>query len=74
MVVDRRFTSERRGFSGAWVGTEAPVEHIRNAMQLLVSSLESETALTTHEFARIAESALARLTIALSALEEDRRR
>ena len=74
MVNDRRFSDERRTPSGAWVGVETPAEHIRNAMQLLISGLESETTLSTPDFARIAESALSRLTVALSALESSRRR
>lgn len=65
---------ERRGASGAWLGVESPAEHIRNAMQLLVAGLESETSLTATEFRSLADSTLARLSLALAALEGDRRR
>jgi hypothetical protein len=73
MVLDRRFATERRSSSGTWVAAEPPAEHLRNAMQLLLSAVESETPLPPAEFARLAESALARLSLALNALEENRR-
>lgn len=73
LVVDRRFSNERRSSSGTWVAAEPPAEHVRNAMQLLVSALESQTPMTVDEFARHAEAAMTRLSLALAALEEKRR-
>ena len=73
MVVDRRLPTARRGTSGTWVSTEPPVEHMRNAMQLLVVAIEGGATLHPAEFTRLAESALARLSLALAAMEENRR-
>lgn len=73
LVVDRRYSTERRGSSGTWLAAEPPAEHVRNAMQLLASVLDSQTPVTPAEFARHAEAALARLSLALAALEEKRR-
>ena len=72
MVVDRRFSTERRT-SGTWLATEPPVEHLRNVMQLLLAALDSQTPLTAAEVNRLAEGALARLSLVLAALEDDRR-
>jgi hypothetical protein len=73
VIVDRRYAPERRGSAGLR-GFETPLEHIRNAMQLLIGAVESETPLTGDDFARRAEAALERLTRALSSLEAERRR
>jgi hypothetical protein len=43
-------------------------------MQLLIGAVESDTPLTSDDFARRAEAALERLTRALSSLEAERRR
>ena len=72
VVVDRRYSSDRRSIPR--MNVETPIEHIRNAMQLLVSAVESEAPLTPDDFARRAEAALERLTRALSSLETERRR
>jgi hypothetical protein len=69
LIVDRRYSSERRGRASVLLASESPAEHVRNAMQLLVSALESETTLTPEDFADLAESTLARLNLALSGLE-----
>jgi hypothetical protein len=73
VVVDRRYASDRRSQLGPH-GFETPLEHIRNAMQVLIGAVESETPLTSDDFARRAEAALERLTRALSSLEVERRR
>jgi hypothetical protein len=57
---------DRRG--GAFLAYESPPEHVRNAMQLLVNVLESDN-LSPADLARLTESALARLTLALNVLE-----
>jgi hypothetical protein len=74
VVVDRRYAPDRRSQSMMRQGIETPIEHIRNAMQLLLGAVESEAALTSDDFARRAEAALERLTRALSSLEAERRR
>jgi hypothetical protein len=66
-LVDRRYSADRRA-TGPWIRHEPPAEHIRNAMQLLVNALESEN-MTRADFARLTESALARLSLALAAIE-----
>lgn len=73
LVVDRRYSTERRGSSGTWLAAEPPAEHVRNAMQLLAAALDSQTPVSSDEFARHAEAALARLSLALAGLEENRR-
>jgi hypothetical protein len=72
-VIDRRFSNDGHTPSGTWLAAEPPAEHVRNAMQLIMHGLESETPLTVAEFSRLAESALARLSLALADMEGDRR-
>lgn len=74
VVVDRRYASDRRSSSGLRPDFETPLEHIRNAMQVLIGAVESHAPLTSDDFARRAEAALERLTRALSSLEAERRR
>jgi len=50
---------------------ESPTEHVRNAMQLLVNALESDD-LTPADLTGLAESALARLSLAVNAMEKPR--
>ena len=71
-VTDRRFSDERHGRPIGIVGHESPAEHVRNAMQLLVSALETDPSLSPANFTHVAESALARLTLALNGLERGR--
>ena len=54
------------------VANESPVEHVRNAMQLLVTALEANPTLTAGDFEQVAESTLARLGLALAGLEKRR--
>lgn len=74
-VADRRYNTERRASSsarassGAWLAAEPPAEHLRNAIQLLAATLDDQSPLTHAEFAQHAQAALARLTLALAALE-----
>ena len=51
---------------------ESPAEHVRNAMQLLVNAPENSPTVTPDNFAQVAESALARLHLALRGLERSR--
>ena len=74
VVVDRRYSSDRRSYAGLRHSIETPLEHIRNAMQVLISAVGSEEPLSSDDFARRAEAALERLTQALSSLEAERRR
>ena len=74
VVVDRRYATDRRSQSGLRSNFETPLEHLRNAMQVLIGAVESATPLTSDDFARRAEAALERLTRALSSLEAERRR
>ena len=74
VVVDRRYAADRRSQTGLRHSFETPLEHIRNAMQVLIGAVESDTPLTSDDFARRAEAALERLTRALSSLEAERRR
>jgi len=74
VVVDRRYADERRSSSGMRPNVETPIEHIRNAMQVLIGAVESQAPLTRDDFARRAEAALERLTRALASLEAERRR
>jgi hypothetical protein len=70
VIADRRDTAQRHASASAWPAAEPPTEHLRNAIQLLVATLDDRTPLTPAEFARHAQAALARLTLALTALEE----
>ena len=52
--------------------SESPAEHVRNAMQLLVNAIETNPTVGPADFAQVAESALARLHLALRGLERSR--
>ena len=72
--TDRRGNQRRRGTdrrAGALLDNESPTEHVRNAMQLLVNALESDD-LTPADLTGLAESALARLSLAVNAMEKPR--
>lgn len=72
LVIDRRYSSERRGRLRLLVAHESPAEHVRNAMQLLMTALETHPTLTAADFTHVAESALARLSLAIAGLEKPR--
>jgi hypothetical protein len=73
-VADRRYSSDRRNSPAFRANIETPIEHIRNAMQVLIGTIEYPEPLTSDEFALRAVAALERLTRALAALEGERRR
>lgn len=74
VIVDRRYSSDRRSSGGPRFNVETPLEHIRNAMQMLVAVMTNPDAPPTGDAARRIEGALERLTRALGALETERRR
>jgi hypothetical protein len=71
-VRDRRGSPERRqpGFSD-WVTRETAAEHVRNAMQLLIGGLGK--GMSPDDLRGHAEAAIARLSLALAALEKNSR-
>jgi hypothetical protein len=72
-ISDRRYAADRRGNGAPRLNVETPIEHIRNAMQMLVAASDIPVS-PPAVFAQRIEAILERLTRALSALEQERRR
>jgi hypothetical protein len=74
VIVDRRYAGDRRSAAALRFDIETPIEHIRNAMQMLTEVADAKEAAASSLLTGRVEAALERLTRALSALEKEKRR